>query len=67
MNTVTAPAQLTDQEILNKMVPGWARALNVVYNHTFAHLDRFVDWLSGWETRRLVADFEKSESANSGS
>lgn len=49
--------QLTDQDIINKVVPGWARALNWLYEHTFAPVDRLIDWVSGVSTRKLVADF----------
>lgn len=53
--------ELTEEEVLNRMVPRWARVLNVVYEHTFAHFNRFVEWLDGIGTRRMIAEFDAAE------
>lgn len=55
--------ELTEQEVLNNVVPRWAQALNWFYNHTFAYLDRFIDYVAGAPTRAMVADFEAAEQA----
>jgi len=64
MNTASEPVRpLTETEILNNVVPRWARVLNWVYNHTFAPLDKFVDYLRGSSTRQFIAEFEAAEAA----
>lgn len=61
MNMDKSINQKTDQEVLNEVVPAYARALNWIYERTFGPLDRFVDTLRGAGTRKMIADFEAAE------
>lgn len=61
MDTQNGSIQMTDEQMLNRVVPRWARVLNTVYNYTFAPLDRLVDWVSGIGTRNMIAEFEAAE------
>lgn len=61
MDTNKPLTQMTDQEILNQMVPAYVRAINWIYNHSFAYANRFLDYLDGAGTRQMVADYEASE------
>jgi len=63
MNTDKSINQNTDEEIINEVVPGYARVLNWLYEHSFGPLDRFVDHLRGASTRQMIADFEAAEDA----
>jgi hypothetical protein len=61
MDTEKSINQKTDQEVLNEVVPAYARALNWLYEHSFGPLDRFVDHLRGASTRQMIADFDAAE------
>ena len=52
----------TDYELtatLNTCVPGYARALNSVYNTLFNPINKMIDWMTTNYTRHLVKSFDK--------
>jgi hypothetical protein len=57
--------QMTDEEVINQVVPKWAQALSWIYDHTVAPVDRLIDQLSGASTRQMIADFEDVEARRS--
>lgn len=48
-----------DLATLNQMIPTWARALNSVYDRTFAPLNRAIDYVFSTGTRLFVSKLDK--------
>jgi hypothetical protein len=63
---MTSQLDPQDQDIINKCIPWWSRAINAVYEVTFAPLDRLVEYLGTLATRNMVADFEARQARKNG-
>jgi len=53
--------EMTDEQIINRVIPAYARALNWIYSRTVEPVERLVEYVRASGTRHMIAEFENAE------